>query len=128
MSKNQYDLEGEIVALNIDSSKKGKAYANGIVVLRNEEGKFESSHAFCSFDAVAELTVLHLQYFSKSAPKPETSGGDLAFDDSVAESKETRERTVAKPIRPVVILTGKFKSSEYKGNWKNTFMVDAVNA
>ena len=128
MSKNQYDLEGELVALNVEISKKGKEYANGIIVLKDEAGRFESSHPFYSFDAVAELRVLKLQYFSKSAPQPETSGGDLAFDDSVAESKETRDRTVAKPIRPVVILTGKFKSSEYKGNWKNTFMVDAVNA
>ena len=127
MSKNQYDLEGELVALNVETSKTGKEYANGIIVLRDEAGRFESSHAFCSFDAVAELRVLKLQYFSKSSPQPDTSGGDLAFDDSVAESKVTRERTVAKPIRPVVVLTGLFKSSEYKGNWKNTFMVESVN-
>ena len=129
MTKNQYDLDGEIVSLTIDISKKNKIeYANGIVVLRDENGKFESSHAFCSFDAVAELKSIHLQYFSKSSPQPETSGGNLAFDESVEESKITRNRTIAKPVRPVVILTGKFKSKEYKKNWKTTFMVDTVNA
>jgi hypothetical protein len=127
MSKNHYDLEGQLVALNIEISKTGKEYANGIIVLRDEAGRFESSHPFYSFDAVAELRVLKLQYFSKSSAKPETSGGDLAFDDSVAESKETGERTVAKPARPEVVLSGKFKSSEYKKNWKTTFMVESVN-
>lgn len=124
---NHVEFSGaEIAHCAIRIAKSGNEYASGIIILRNEAGKFESSHQFRSFDAVDVLRGIELQYFAKEAPQADTSGGDLAFE--VAEDTETRERKVAKATsRPQVKVSGWFKTSKStKGTWDTVFMVDTV--
>lgn len=118
----------ELAHLETRPTKKGNAFAKGILILRNEKGGFEASLPFRSFDAVDALHSLELQYFAKESAQPDTSAGDIAFDDSGAESTETRERTVAKATaRPTVSVSGMFRSNKLPdGKWELIFMVDSV--
>lgn len=118
----------ELAHVETRPTKKGNSYAKGILILRNEKGGFEASLPFRSFDAVDAFHTLELQYFAKESAQPATSGGDLAFDDSEAESTETRERTVAKATgRPEVHVSGMFRSNKLPdGKWELIFMVDSV--
>jgi len=129
MSNHEYVFEGELAALQIRTAKKtGTKYASGILILRDENGKFESSHKFRSFNAVDVLQVLELQYFAKAAPSADTSGGDLHFADGEAESTETRERTVAEATaRPQVKVAGKFRTNKFGANWETVIMVESVS-
>ena len=128
MSSNTYSIQGaELVALKIGVAKNGNGYASGIINVRDASGKFEASHKFMSFNAVDAFRSLELQYFSKEAAQPETSGGDLAFADGDPESTETRDRTVAKATaRPKVDVTGWFKTSKMGKEWVTSYMVEAV--
>ena len=128
MSANPYSIHGaELVSLKIAVAKNGNAYASGILNVRDVNGKFEASHRFLSFDAVDSFRLLELQYFSKQSAQPDTSGGDLAFADGEPDSTETRERSVAKAThRPVVDVSGWFKTSKMGTAWVTSYMVEAV--
>ena len=128
MSSNTYSIQGaELVALKIGVAKNGNGYASGIINVRDASGKLEASHKFMSFNAVDAFRSLELQYFSKEAAQPETSGGDLAFADGDPESTETRDRTVAKATaRPKVDVTGWFKTSKMGKEWVTSYMVEDV--
>ena len=128
MSANPYSIHGaELVSLKIGVAKNGNAYASGILNVRDENGKFEASHKFLSFDAVDAFHVLYLQYFHEQSAQPDTSGGDLAFADGEPESTETRNRTVAKAtIRPKVDVSGWFKTSKMGNAWVTSYMVEDV--
>ena len=128
MSANPYSIHGaELVSLKIAVAKNGNAYASGILNVRDANGKFEASHKFLSFDAVDSFRALELQYFSKQSAQPDTSGGDLAFEDGEPDSTETRERPVARAtVRPQVDVSGWFKTSKMKDAWVTSYMVEAV--
>jgi hypothetical protein len=130
MSNHITFASAELAHVAIRTSKKGNPYASGILILRDENGKFESSLKFRSFNAVDVLRGLELQYFAKEAAQPETSGGDLAFADGEPESTATRERTVAEATaRPKVDVLGWFKTSKgATGNWDTVFMLESVSA
>jgi hypothetical protein len=124
---NHVEFSGaEIAHCAIRIAKSGNEYASGIIILRNEAGKFESSHQFRSFDAVDVLRGIELQYFAKDAPQADTSGGDLALE--LDGDAETRERKAVKTAsRPQVKVSGWFKTSKSpKGTWDTVFMVDTV--
>jgi hypothetical protein len=124
---NHVEFSGaEIAHCAVRIAKSGNEYASGIIILRNEAGKFESSHQFRSFDAVDVLRGIELQYFAKDAPQADTSGGDLALGlDGDAETRE-RKAVVTAP-RPQVKVSGWFKTSKSpKGTWDTVFMVDTV--
>jgi hypothetical protein len=125
---NHVEFNGaEIAHCEVRIAKSGNEYASGIIILRNEAGKFEASLKFRSFDAVDVLRGIELQYFAKEAPQADTSGGDLALEAS--EDAETRERKVAKATpRPQVNVMGWFKTSKSpKGTWDTVFMLDTVS-
>jgi hypothetical protein len=126
MSNHGVNWSAEIAHCAIRIAKSGNEYASGIIILRNEAGKFESSHQFRSFDAVDVLRGIELQYFAKEAPQADTSGGDLALE--LDGDAETRERKVAKATpRPQVKVMGWFKTSKSpKGTWDTVFVVDTV--
>lgn len=119
----------ELAHVETRTAKSGNTYASGILILRDESGKFEASLKFRSFNAVDALHGLELQYFGKQAAQSETHGGDLAFDESAAESTETRDRTVAKATaRPQVDVTGWFRTTKgSNGQWDTAFMVESVS-
>jgi len=129
MSQHEISYNGaEIASIEICTAKNGNTYAKGILILRNESGKFESSHRFRSYNAVDALTVLELQYFAKQSPSEETSGSDLHFDDASGESTETRDRTVAKAtVRPRVNVSGWYQTSKFGENWNTAFMLESVS-
>lgn len=122
-----YD-NAELAYVETRTSKKGNAYAKGILILRDASGKFEASLRFRSFDAVDAFHSLELQYFAKESAQPDTSAGDLAFVDGEPENTETRERNVAKAtLRPTISVSGKLRSSQLPDKtWETVFMVDAV--
>jgi hypothetical protein len=116
-----------LVALKIGVAKNGNPYASGIINVRDAGGKFQASHKFLSFNAVETFRSLELQYFSKQSAQPDTSGGDLAFEDGEPDSTETRERPVASAtVRPQVDVSGWFKTSKMKDTWVTSYMVEAV--
>lgn len=116
----------ELASLSIRTSKKGNTYASGLIHLRGDNGKFEASLPFRSFDAVAELSVIEAQYFGEQAAQPETSGGDLHFEQ--AESTETRERQAAKAAgRPKANISGWLSTTkDAKGKWNTAFLVTSL--
>jgi hypothetical protein len=126
---SQHDISfssAELAHVETRTAKSGNTYASGILILRDENGKYEASLRFRSFNAVDVLHTLELQFFAKEAAQPETSGGDLHFE--AGESTETRERTVAKATaRPRVDVTGWFKTSKIGANWDTVFMLESVS-
>jgi hypothetical protein len=127
MSKNGISYDGaELAHVETRTAKSGNTYANGILILRDENGKYEASLRFRSFNAVDALSGLEKQYFTKHSPSAEASGGDLHFD--AGESTETRERTVAKATaRPRVSVAGWFKTSKVGEKWDTVFMLESVS-
>lgn len=130
---SQHDISfdrAELAHVETRTAKSGNTYASGILILRDESGKFEASLKFRSFNAVDALRALELQYFAKEASHPDNSGGDLHFADKrEAESTETRDRTVAKATaRPQVNVAGWFRTTKSSnGNWDTAFMVESVS-
>lgn len=126
---SQHDISfnsAELAHVELRTAKSGNEYASGILILRDENGKYEASLRFRSFNAVDSLRVLEKQYFAKEAAQPETSGGDLHYE--AGESTETRERTVAKATaRPRVNVSGWFKTSKMGENWDTAFMLESVS-
>ena len=127
MSQHDISFNGaELAHVEVRTAKSGNDYASGILILRDENGKYEASLRFRSFNAVDALRVLEKQYFAKESANPEASGGDLHFE--AGESTETRERTVAKATaRPRVNVAGWFKTSKMGANWDTAFMLESVS-
>ena len=111
----------ELSALRIREARNGKEYATGVILVRNDEGAFESSHPFRTFDHADVLKTL-----SKDNANPDATGGDLTFD---GEDAETRERIPAKQAkRPQGSVTGWFSTKpDTKGVWRTTFVIDTLN-
>jgi hypothetical protein len=129
---SQHDISfnsAELAHVETRTAKSGNTYASGILILRDESGKFEASLKFRSFNAVDTLRALELQYFAKEAAQPDNSGGDLHFVEHEAESTETRDRTVAKATaRPQVDVSGWFRTTKSSnGKWDTAFMVESVS-
>jgi hypothetical protein len=112
----------ELASVSIRTSKNGNAYASGILILRDEKGKFEASLPFRSFDAVAELKPIEAQYFAPELLEPAT-GGDLHYD---GEDADTRERIVVKQqVRPRANVSGWLRTSkDASGKWNTVFMLN----
>jgi hypothetical protein len=127
MSQHGISYDGaELAHVETRTAKSGNTYANGILILRDESGKFEASLRFRSFNAVDVLSGLEKQYFAKQSPSTEASGGDLHFD--AGESTETRERTVAEATaRPRVNVAGWLKTSKVGDKWDTVFMLESVS-
>jgi hypothetical protein len=128
-NKMQHEItfEGaELGSLSIRTAKSGNAYASGILILRNEQGKFEASLPFRSFDAVASLQPLEKAHFNPELLES-TTGGDLHYE---GENADTRERQAAKAAsRPRVNVTGWLRTSKNSaGKWDTAFIVTSLHA
>lgn len=109
MSKMYSNYEkAELSSVQIRQAKNGNKYATGAIILRTDEGKFQASIRFISWDAIGSLEVL------ASLEEPEQlTGGDLA----PIEKDGTRAET--KPRRAQASITGWFETNRDKdGNWK----------
>lgn len=122
MSHNVITFESaEIAALEIRTARNGNEYATGVLIVRNNEGAFESSHPFRTFDHADVLKTL-----SKQNANPEATGGDLAFD---GEDAETRNRKPAKAGKRLSgSVTGWFQTKpDTKNVWRTTFVFETLN-
>lgn len=123
MSDNIITFENaEISALRIREARNGKTYATGVVLVRNQNGGFESSHPFLTFSHADVLVG-----FSKQDSNPDATGSDLAFAEG--EDAETRERIPAKQAkRPSGSVSGWFTTKpDTKGVWRTTFNIETLN-
>lgn len=104
MSKNSVSFaDAELTSLAFGTAKNGNPYAKGVLILRNENGGYESSHPFICFSkAVGALRALEQQ--EHSAELTGESG---------------------KPIRPVVSVSGWFRTD--KKNWKTSFRLESLD-
>ena len=93
MSANSVQFKGELASLKVKVAKSGNAYLTGIIILRDENGKFESSLPFRSFDAVDEARE--------------------AFPVILGED----EAAAAQAPRPRANITGWFKSRKVGDTW-----------
>lgn len=111
----------ELASLEIRTAKNGNAYATGILILRDENGKYEASLPFLSFAAADSLASI-----TRSETNPDASGGDLHFD---GEDASTRERTAAKAAsRPKANVQGWLRTSKNKQDkWSTVFMLEALS-
>jgi hypothetical protein len=127
MSQHEISFDNaELAHVETRTAKSGNTYANGILILRDESGKYEASLRFRSFNAVDALSVIERQYFAKQSPSAEIAGSDLHFE--AGESTETRERIVAKATtRPRVSVAGWFKTSKVGEKWDTVFMLESVS-
>lgn len=90
----------ELAGLEIKTAKNSNQYAKGVLILRNEEGKFQASLPFITFTAVAPLAEL-----LESTPR--VAG---------AEAK-----------RPVATVSGWFRTSQNaEKTWLTSFNVNSV--
>jgi hypothetical protein len=121
MNRNKITFEdAELAALNFRTAKNGNAYASGILILRDEKGKFEASLPFRSFDAVASLKALE-----STATNPELSGGDLHFD---GEDADTRERKPAKTsAKHRVNVSGWLRTNKVGDKWITNYMLESLS-
>jgi len=104
MSKHTVSFaDAELAGLAIKTAKNGNNYATGVLILRNENGGFQSSLPFICFSkAVGALRALEQR--EHSAELTGESG---------------------KPERPVVNVSGWFWTN--KSNWKTTFQLQSVD-
>jgi|APCry1669188910_1035180.scaffolds.fasta_scaffold99674_1 hypothetical protein len=102
MSTNSVKFKGELASLKVKVAKSGNAYLTGVVILRDENGKFESSLPFISFDAVDEARE--------------------AFPVILGED----EAAAAQAPRPRANITGWFKSNKVGDEWKQSFQVSEI--
>lgn len=106
----------ELSGLEIKTAKNGKDYARGVIVLRNDEGRFQASLPFLCFTAaVANLRSLEQQEHS----------ADLVGGVSVTEADGTKSE--AKEPRPVANVSGWFRSRKTEKGWTTSFMVESLN-
>lgn len=126
---NQHQFsQAELAYVETKTAKSGNVYATGIIIERDENDKFQSSHRFRSFNAVDVLKSLEAVHFSKQSAQPDTSGGDLEFDDTASENTESRDRTVAKATaRPRIDVSGWFRTTKQAGKWDTVLMIETVN-
>jgi len=90
----------ELASLKVKTAKNGNHYANGIMILRNEEGKFQASMPFITFTAVEPLAKL-------LEATPRVAG---------AEDK-----------RPMATVSGWFRTSQTPDKvWLTNFNINSV--
>jgi len=90
----------ELAGLEIKTAKNGNEYAKGVLILRNEEGKFQASLPFITFDEVEPMAKL-----LESTPR--VAG---------AEGK-----------RPVATVSGWFRTSQTPEKvWLTSFNINSV--
>lgn len=111
----------ELASLEIRSAKNGNPYATGIIILRDEQGKYQASLPLLTFDAADSVAAL-----VRTETNPEATGGDLAFE--AEEDAESRERKAIKASRPKANVSGWLRTSKDKnGKWNTVFMVEALS-
>ena len=106
MSKHTVSfIDAELAGLAIRTAKNGKPYATGVLLLRNENGGFESSLPFiCFSNAIGALRMLEQQ--EHSAELTGESG---------------------KPERPSASVSGWFKTTKRGEAWSTTFRLESVD-
>lgn len=106
MSKNTISIaDAELAGLAIRTAKNGNNYATGVLILRNENGGFESSLPFICFSkAVGALRILEQQ--EHSAELTGESG---------------------KPERPIASVSGWFKTDKRGDAWSTVFRLESVD-
>ena len=106
MSKNIVSfIDAELAGLAIKTAKNGNSYATGVMIIRNEEGRYEASLPFICFStAVGALRALAV--VEQSA-------------DLVGES--------GKPERPVASVSGWFKTDKRGDNWSTIYRLESVD-
>lgn len=113
--------EVELASLEIRKAKNGNPYATGIIILRDEQGKYEASLPLRSFNAADSFAAL-----VRTESNPETSGGDLHYEDD--SDAETRERVPSKATRPKATVSGWLRSTKDKsGKWSTCLMVESLS-
>lgn len=112
----------ELASLEIRIAKNGNPYATGIIILRDEKGKYQASLPLLSFEAADSVASL-----VRTETHPEGSGGDLHFESE--DNADTRERSVAKATsRPKANVSGWLRTTKGKdGKWSTTFMLEALS-
>jgi hypothetical protein len=98
----------ELAGLEVKTAKTGKDYAKGVIILRNDEGKFQASLPFLCFTAA----VGHLRSLEQQEHSMELVGG---------ETPETTEQ------RPRANVSGWFRTSKTDKGWTTSFMIESVN-
>lgn len=106
MSKHTVSFaDAELAGLAIKTAKNGNNYATGVLILRNENGGFQSSLPFICFSkAVGALRALEQQ--EHSAELTGESG---------------------KPERPVASVSGWFKTDKRGNAWSTVFRLESVD-
>lgn len=106
MSKHTVSfVDAELAGLSIRTAKNGKPYASGVLLLRNENGGFESSLPFiCFSNAVGALRILEQR--EHSAELTGESG---------------------KPERPIASVSGWFKTDKRGEAWSTVFRLESVD-
>lgn len=95
MSKNSVQFKAaEIASLKVKVAKSGNAYLTGVIILRDENGKFEGSLPFLSFDAVDKARE--------------------AFPVILGEDEDAAKQA----SRPRANVSGWFKSRKDGDEWK----------
>ena len=90
----------ELAGLEIKTAKNSNQYAKGVLILRNEEGKFQASLPFITFTAVEPLAKL-----LESTPR--VAGADAK--------------------RPVATVSGWFRTSQTPDkSWLTNFTINSV--
>ena len=109
MSKMYSNYEkAELSSIQIREAKNGNKYATGAIIIRTDEGKFQASLRFISWDAVGSLQVL-----ADSESVEQLTGGDLPPIEIDGKRADSQAR------RPRASVTGWFESNRDKdGNWK----------
>jgi hypothetical protein len=106
MSKNIVSFaDAELAGLAIKTAKNGNSYATGVMIIRNEEGRYEASLPFICFSA-AVGALRALAVVEQSA-------------DLVGES--------GKPERPVASVSGWFKTDKRGDNWSTIYRLESVD-
>jgi hypothetical protein len=106
----------ELAGLAIQTGKNGKDYAKGVIILNNDEGRFQASIPFfCFTAAVANLRSLEQQEHS----------AELVGGVSVTQSDGTRSE--AKEPRPIANVSGWFRTRKTDKGWTTSFMIESVN-
>ena len=106
MSKHTISFaDAELASLAEGTAKNGNKYMSGIIILRNENGGFQSSLPFICFSkAVGALLALEQQ--EHSAELTGESG---------------------KPERPIASVSGWFKTDKRGDAWSTVFRLESVD-
>lgn len=106
----------ELAGLEVKTAKTGKDYAKGVIILRNDEGKFQASLPFLCFTA----SVGHLRALEQQEHSIELVGG-VSVTQADGTKSEPHEQ------RPVANVSGWFRTSKTDKGWTTSFMIESVN-